>query len=170
MMQLFCQCNYSEVTTIINGDRQLFINSMSNFRRGTMRDFLFNVLNSFGDFDFTLPQIATLLLLDEEGELTVKQVAELLRRSVSATSRLLEQLVEQGLVDRYEDEKDRRAKRLRITAAGRGLIDQIEHKRSERQWAVIEQLLPQEQAEVAHAMALLARASKMKQSHEHIDS
>ena len=135
-----------------------------------MRDFLFNVLNSFGDFDFTLPQMATLLLLEEEGELTVKRVAELLRRSVSATSRLLEQLVERGLVDRYEDENDRRAKRLKITTAGRGLIDQIEHKRSERQWTLIEQLSPQEQAEVAHAMALLAKASQKKQSDKHHDS
>src|SRR6266704_2927552 len=56
--------------------------------------------------------MATLLLLDEEGELTIKQIAELVGRSISATSRLLDQLVERGMVSRREDERDRRGTRL----------------------------------------------------------
>ncbi len=91
-----------------------------------MRDFLFHVLHNFSNFDLSLPHMATLFILDEESELTVKQVAELLGRSLSATSRLLDQLVEQGLVSRREDEHDRRAKRITITESGRALIAQLE--------------------------------------------
>ncbi len=132
-----------------------------------MRDFLFHVLRNFSNFDLSLPHIATLFILDEESELTVKQVAELLGRSLSATSRLLDQLVEQGLVSRREDEHDRRAKRITITEGGRALIAQLERERAETQWAVMEHLSQEEQAEVAHAMTLLARASKSKKSLEH---
>ncbi len=126
-----------------------------------MRDFLLTV-HTFSDFDFSLPQMAALFALDEAGELTVKQVAELLGRSVSATSRLLDQLVERGLVGRREDEHDRRAKRITITEGGRALIAQLERTRAETQWAVVEHLSAEEQAEVARAMALLAKASEIR--------
>ena len=133
----------------------------------TLRDFIFNILHTFGDFDFSLPQLATLMLLDEEGGLSIKQIAELLGRSMSVTSRLVDQLVERGLVSRREDERDRRAKRVAITESGRTLIITLERRRAEAQVAVIEHLSPEEQADVARAMALLAEAGKRSRSYEH---
>jgi DNA-binding MarR family transcriptional regulator len=110
------------------------------------------------------------MLLDEEGKLTIKQIAELLGRSMSVTSRLVDQLVERGLVSRREDERDRRAKRIAITESGRTLITTLERRRAEAQVAVIEHLSPEEQADVARAMALLAEAGKRSRSHEHPES
>src|SRR5437899_11123668 len=108
--------------TINTNDRETLARSINQFRRSIVREFVFNILRTFVNFDFSLPQLATLLLLDEEGELTIKQVTEILGRSVSATSRLLDQLVERGMVSRREDERDRRAKRIAITEKGRMLI------------------------------------------------
>ena len=79
-------------------------------------------MQTFEDFDYSLPQMAVLLLLDEEGELSIKQAAQLLGRSISATSRLLDQLVVRGMISRREDERDRRAKRVAITEQGRAFI------------------------------------------------
>lgn len=135
-----------------------------------MREFVFNILRTFGDFDFSLPQLATLLLLDEGNEPTIKQVAELLGRSVSTTSRLLDLLVERGLVSRREDEHDRRAKRIAITEQGRTLIATLERQRAETQLAVMEHLSVEERAEVARAMALLAEASMRRYRYEHPES
>ncbi len=59
-------------------DRETLARSISQFRRTIVREFVFSILRTFGDFDFSLPQLATLLLLDEEGELTIKQVTEIL--------------------------------------------------------------------------------------------
>src|SRR5579864_8103406 len=87
-------------------DHELLARSISQFRRAIFRDFVVGIIHTFEDFDFSLPQLAALLLLEEEGELTIKRVAELLGRSVSATSRLLDQLVVRGLVSRHEDERD----------------------------------------------------------------
>src|ERR1700730_11610586 len=87
---------------ITNGEREILAQSMSQFRRAIIREFVAGMVRAFGNFDFSLP------LLDEEGELTIKQVAEDLSRSVSATSRLLDQLVERGMISRREDKRDRR--------------------------------------------------------------
>ena len=132
-----------------------------------MREFILNILRTFGDIDFSLPQVATLLLLEEEGEPTIKQVAEFLGRSVSTTSRLLDQLVEDGLVSRREDVHDRRAKRIAITEQGRTLITTLERQGAARQIAVMEYLSVEEQAEVARVLALLAEASKKRRRHEY---
>lgn len=147
-------------------DNELLARSISQFRRTIIRDFIFVVVHTFEDFDYSLPQMATLLLLDEEGELTIKQVAELLGRSVSATSRLLDQLVVRGMITRREDERDRRAKRVAITERGRALIATLEQRRADAQIAVMEYLSAEEQAEVRRAMALLAEAAMRRRKQD----
>jgi DNA-binding MarR family transcriptional regulator len=151
-------------------DRETVARSISQFRRAMVREFVFNILHAFGDFDFSLPQLGTLLLLDEAGELTIKQVTEILGRSVSATSRLLDQLVERGLVSRREDERDRRAKRVAITQSGRALITTLERQRADAQIAVMEHLSAEERADVTRAMVLLAEAGERRRHYEHPES
>lgn len=135
-----------------------------------MREFIFNILHTFDNFDFSLPQLGTLLLLDGEGELTIKQMSEMLGRSTSATSRLLDQLVERGLISRREDEHDRRAKRVAITNSGRTLIATLERQRADAQITVMEHLSAEEQAIVTQAMTLLAEAGKRRRQYEHPES
>ena len=159
-----------EVTTITNEDRQALAQNIRLFRRATLREFVFNIMRAFGDFDFSMPQLATILLLEEDGELTIKQVAEVLGRSVSTTSRMLDQLVERGLVSRREDERDRRAKLVASTERGRALIATLEQRRAESQMAVIDYLSDEEQAEVGRAMALLAEAGKRRRSYAFSES
>ena len=114
-----------------------------------------------------MPQLATLLLLDEENELTIKQVAEALARSVSATSRLLDQLVLRGMVSRREDERDRRAKRVALTDQGRVLIATLEQRRADAQLAVMEYLSAEERAQVTRGMLLLVEAGqRRRKQHE----
>jgi len=159
MMQVF----FKE-TSVLPADRELIARSLSQVRRTLVREFVFAFMRAFGDFDFSLPQLATLLLLDEEDELTITQVAELLGRSVSAVSRLLDQLVVRGMVRRHEDERDRRVKRVAITSQGRTLVATLEQQRADAQLAVMASLSPEEQAEVTRAMVLLAQASSRRRN------
>ena len=151
-------------------EREMLAHSISQFRRAIVREFVFNILRTFVDFDYTLPQLATLLLLDEEGELSIKQVTEILGRSVSATSRLLDQLVERGMVSRREDEHDRRSKRVAITEKGRKLIATLEQRRADAQLAVMEFHSAEEQAEINRAMTLLAEAGQRRRCYDHPES
>ena len=156
--------------TINNNDREMLARSISQFRRAIVREFVFNILRTFVDFDFSLPQLATLLLLDEEGVLTIKQVTEILGRSVSATSRLLDQLVERGMVSRREDERDRRSKRIAITEKGRMLIATLEQRRADVQIAAMEYYSAEEQVEINRAMSLLAEAGQRRRRYDHPES
>ncbi len=146
----------------IKNEHELITWSISQLRRNIIREFAFRVVQTFGDFDYSFPQMATLLLLDEEGEQTIKGVAELLGRSFSATSRLLDQLVVRGMISRREDERDRRVKRVAITVQGRSFIEIIEQQRADAQIAVMEYLSPEERAEVVRGMVLLVEATRRK--------
>lgn len=149
-------------------EREMLAYNLGQLRRAIWQDMLFSTLRSFGDADFSLVQVATLYLLDDAGELSVKQVAEEIGRSVSAASRLLEQLVERGLIDRREDRRDRRAKQVLLTEEGRAFLRTFERNRANAQLAVMAYLSPEEQARINEAMKLLAEAARRSsKKHEH---
>jgi DNA-binding MarR family transcriptional regulator len=65
--------------------------------------------------DLQIVQSAALHVLVRGEQPTVKELATTIGRSVSQTSRVVDQLVKRGFVERNEDPGDRRARRLRIT-------------------------------------------------------
>jgi DNA-binding MarR family transcriptional regulator len=157
--------NIGEVRAITSNDHELLVQSMSEFRYIVFGRFAPALLRTFKDFDYSLAQVASLLLLNEKGELTIKQVAELLERSVSATSRLLDQLASRGMITRREDEQDRRVKRVAITEQGRALIETLQVVRADVQIEMMEYLSPDEQADVVRGMVLLAKAGRKWRAH-----
>lgn len=133
---------------------------LARFRRALVRDGMLAVVRTLGDEDISLTQLATLFLLQGRGEPTIKQVAVTLGRSLSATGRLLDQLVRRGLVRRYEDERDRRVKRVAITAQGVAFIATVAYHRAGAQLTLMRHLTAVEQAEVMRGMTLLAEAAR----------
>lgn len=132
------------------------------FRRAMIPDFLIGMLRQMGDTEPNLPQMATLYVLDSGTSPTVGELAEHLGRSTSVTSRLIDQMVTRGWVDRVEDAEDRRAKRLGITASGRKFLRDFEGVRAQAQREVMTYLTDDEQQRVAEAMALLGKASQRR--------
>ena len=75
-----------------------------------------------GNLDLTITQIKALHWLENrDSELSVKDLAEVLALSLPATSRNVEALLQRGLLERREDERDRRVRLVRITASGRDI-------------------------------------------------
>lgn len=73
--------------------------------------------------DLTFSQMRTLLVLTQHAEpIPIHEVATRLELSVAAGGRNVDQLVRLGLVDRVEDDVDRRVKRISLSGAGRDLI------------------------------------------------
>ncbi|HEX6478695.1 MAG TPA: MarR family transcriptional regulator [Ktedonobacteraceae bacterium] len=145
---------------ITPNDHELLVQSMSEFRYIVFGRFAPSLLRTFKNFDYSLAQVTSLFILDEQGELTIKQVAGLLDRSVSATSRLLDQLASRRMITRREDEQDHRVKRVAITEQGRELIEALQLLRADVQLEIMEYLAPCEQADVVRGMVLLAKAGK----------
>jgi DNA-binding MarR family transcriptional regulator len=138
-------------------------------RRTMWRETMLGIIANTSNFDIPAIQIATLFLLGVEGELTIKQVAEVLGRSVSTASRLLDQLVVRELVCRKEDERDRRTKRVSLSEKGQIFVQTVERIRVEAQIATMAYLSPEEKAVVEQAMQLLAVAAR-RQAEDHARS
>ena len=158
---------YREVRAITPNDHELLVQSMSEFRYIVFGRFAPSIVRTFKDFDYSLAQVASLFILDEQGELTIKQVAGLLDRSVSATSRLLNQLASRSMITRREDEQDHRAKRVAITEQGRQFIEALQLWRADVQMEMMEYLAPHDLCLLMRGVVLLAKAGrKWREQHE----
>jgi DNA-binding MarR family transcriptional regulator len=137
---------------------------ISEFRRAALPGLLMQLAGGFAGLDLSLAQVATLYLLAAADDLgkppTMRDMAERIGRSVSATSRLIDRLVGAELVDRSEDSADRRAKRLTLTDRGRESLREFERTRARAQLDLAHYLSIDEQRTVADAMALLALAAR----------
>ena len=84
-----------------------------------------------GDIDLSLTQIKILHLLERHSQaepsegLSPKKIGEFLPLSLPAVSRALDGLYKRELIERQEDEQDRRMKRVRINAQGSHKIEQL---------------------------------------------
>jgi DNA-binding MarR family transcriptional regulator len=87
------------------------------------------VARTMQDEDLTIGQVATVFLVDDGESTRVADVAEALGLSASATSRLVDGLVERGYLARELDPDDRRARRLSVTAEGRAFVQRLGKER-----------------------------------------
>ena len=83
-------------------------------RRGTP-----DLIQFMGDVELSITQVKMLMILEDRGEMSVKDVAVALNLSLPAVSRAIDGLAQRGLVDRRESELDRRAKVISLRPGGR---------------------------------------------------
>jgi DNA-binding MarR family transcriptional regulator len=115
-------------------------------------------LRMVGELELSLSQMKLLMILDRDGERTLKDLAEALVLSLPAASRAVDGLHKRGMVVRREDDEDRRHKRVAITQQGSEVIGRLNQARFAGIEAFIETLTTQEQEELARALApLVAR-------------
>ncbi len=126
------------------------------FMRRSFRDF-----KRFMDEAGLSPaQAAALMRLYHGQACGVSDLAGHLGFTRPAASQMIERLVQQGLLTRAEDPRDRRVKQVALSSKGRALVEAGISAR--RQW--LEQLTgsltPQEQETIAGALTLLAEAAQ----------
>jgi len=109
-----------------------------------------------GDFDVLAALRRSLPLAGQEGDpgLTPTQLASATMVTSGAVTKRVDRLVRQGLVARTVDPHDARSRRVRLTAAGLGLIDRLvtEHVANEHRL-----LAGLDQADRSRLAELLAR-------------
>jgi MarR family transcriptional regulator for hemolysin len=88
----------------------------------------------------TRAQWIVLFRLREQEGLSQVDLAEVLELQPISLVRLLDRLVEHGLLERQHDPRDRRANRLFLTEAGRQLVDDLDSLRDEIAQTVLEQV------------------------------
>lgn len=80
----------------------------------------------------TVHQLGVLRILVEDGSLTMNQISSRMQTGASATTQVVDRLVQHQLVERMPDPSDRRIQRIVITANATRLVGQFKAARRER--------------------------------------
>lgn len=83
-----------------------------------------------GEKNLSFSQVAALHIIDREHSVPIQEISQRLNLSISATSRLIDDLVKQGLLDRKEDEENRRSKILTLTSEGLEFLNNVSLERT----------------------------------------
>jgi len=111
-------------------------------------------LGQLEELGLGLAQLKTLDALDGcDCEPTVKELADRLGLSLPGMSRNVDGLLRRGLLERREDERDRRMKRLKLTAAGRDVLARVNSARLEGLEAFTASLPAEQRERLADALA-----------------
>lgn len=107
----------------------------------------------------TLPQFRMLVVL-QAGEMKLTALADALDVAPSTATRMVDRLVEAGLVSRSVPPGDRRAIQLSLTAAGRRAVRTVISRRRRDLSLVVEQIPASRRAAVSRAMSDFAAAAE----------
>jgi len=108
-------------------------------------------------FDLTRAEWRVLAALDANGAMAAKDISPYSTLDKMQVSRAVARLEERGLVDREADARDRRAKILRLTKAGRALMSKIVPPIVEREARVLAELEPEARAALERYMEIVLR-------------
>jgi DNA-binding MarR family transcriptional regulator len=107
----------------------------------------------------SVPQCYGLEALVREGPLTLGELARRLYLEKSTASRVVDALERKGYVTRAPHPGDRRALQLKVTPAGRRLVERIRASLVEDAKAVLEDLSPSFRREAARFLARLTEVA-----------
>ena len=106
----------------------------------------------------TLPQFRLLVLLASRGESKLVTLAERLAVNPSTALRMTQRLVDGGFVSRRVNPESRREVLLRLTEAGRQIVDEATARRREEIAAIIARMSASSRAGLVRALRAFAAA------------
>jgi DNA-binding MarR family transcriptional regulator len=123
-----------------------------------MQRSLRGIMGSMKQDGLSMPQIYTLMYLYHEGEVRISDIGVLMDVGKAAASQLVDRLVQQGLVERVEDESDRRAKKIRLLPKSLALIEKGLGVQRQQMGEVMSHLSSEQLATVQKAFVFLIDA------------
>ena len=101
-------------------------------------------LDAWEDLGLTIPQLRTLVLLERVGPMRMGSISTHLGRALSATTTVVDRLVEKELVGRVSYPDDRRVVLCELTDEGRTTIDQFWRIGADRIQQIVDVLKPEQ--------------------------
>jgi len=117
------------------------------------------VARTLADVDdaISVPQFRVLVMLSYQPSLSLGAIAEGLGVNPSNASRACDKVVEAGLVQRADDDRDRRQLRISLTRKGRRLLDSVMDNRRSLLDDLVAEMAPVDQRRLTRGLkALLA--------------
>lgn len=125
---------------------------------GLVRRYQFRDRNEICCFGISVSQCYALEALAQAGTLTMGALASRMQLSVSTMTRVVDQLVAHGLVQRGEDAEDRRVCCVGSTSEGRELLARVSSELLDGEQAILNKLPAEHRESVIHALEELSRA------------
>jgi DNA-binding MarR family transcriptional regulator len=110
----------------------------------------------------SLVHLHVLAVLDVEGLLQMRALAESLDVSQASMTGIVDRMEQRGLVERQRDESDRRVVRVSLTADGRAMVGGMAAERRERLSAMLDDMTDEE------IKSLLVGIRAMRRAREHL--
>lgn len=123
-----------------------------------MQRSLRGIMGSMKQDGLSMPQIYTLMYLYHEGEVRISDIGVLMDVGKAAASQLVDRLAQQGLVERVEDDRDRRAKKIRLLPKSLALIEKGLKVQRQQMGGVLAHLSPEQLTTVQNAFRYLIDA------------
>ena len=146
-----------------NNNRQELTERFVTVAEYLNRQFHLRRLDEWESLDMTIPQIKTLILLERMGPLRMGSISMYLGRALSATTTVVDRLVEKNLVDRTSDPDDRRVVLCELTDAGREAISRFWRIGADRIQAVADLLDTQQLETVVEGLEQIRCADQQAQ-------
>lgn len=124
--------------------------------RALWRELVIGFASQLGEMRLGFTQLAALYVLADSGTMTIGELAEVINRSPSATSRLVDGLVRRRLVERRVEEEDRRQRTLQLTPRGAALLRVVDRARADQFLSAVRPMPRAERALIAMGVAALA--------------
>ena len=124
--------------------------------RALWRELVVGFASQLGGLRLGFTQLAALYVLADGGTTTIGELAEVLGRSPSATSRLVDGLARRRLVERRQEPEDRRQRTLILTPRGQALLRLVDRARADQFLTAVRPMPRAERALVAMGVAALA--------------
>ena len=90
--------------------------------------------------NLSFSQVAALHIIDQTQSISIQDIAVRLNLSLSATSRLIDDLVRTDFIDRVEDPENRRSKILTLTHEGQDFLNKLSIERVKKIQSTYESL------------------------------
>src|SRR5258705_2505980 len=124
--------------------------------RELWRELVIGFASQLGEMRLGFTQLAALYVLADTGTMTIGDLAEIINRSPSATSRLVDGLVKRRFVERRIEDEDRRQRSLVLTQRGQAILRVVDRARADQFLSALRPMPTAERALIAMCVAALA--------------
>ncbi len=113
-----------------------------------------------------LLQLRVLVVLASGPPLSLGALAQAVGIHLTRASRVCDRLVTRGLVDRADDPDNRRQLVLRLTPAGREVVERVMHERADQIRPILTRMSPADRLSLVTSLGQFARAADGLDAHD----
>jgi len=149
-------------------DKDQLIKDIFNLQEKSTNLFLSYRVEDWMKVDLTIDQLKSLIFIYSQGKISFKDLAKALGISCSNITGLADRLIQNGLLIRNQNPKDRRIQYLMLTEKGRKTIDNIKQKTNQELIRLLSTLNIEELAALEKGLSALIKSAENDVSFRHI--